>query len=1098
MGVSMSKIMETTGLGALLLRIAGEYRSKGTIYEIPEDAFRAAFDLEASSPGFDFLGTRVALPVGPAAGPHSQIAPNLVAAWLSGARVFELKTVQVMDRLDIEKPCILALDEGHNTEWSTELALEEARGEYLRAWMAIQLLGSLWSSRPRDIAFNISVGYTLEGIKDPRVDAFIEGMRAPSPLPSWREDLALLAAFVESHEFAAAFGPDARKKVTSLLASFPDSPVHSVTLSTMHGCPPAEIESIGRYLIAEKGLDTFVKLNPTLLGHDEARKILDTTGWERVGVKRETFEHDLQFADALTLVRGLESLAKAKGRRFGIKLSNTLANENDGKRLPGAERYMSGRALFPLTSRLAARLAEALPGFSGPFSYCGGVSAQNARELVQAGLGPLTVATDLLKPGGYQRLGDIAKEAVGALADPSRSIRPDPARLKVLADAALSRKEYRGDWKKGEARIQRKLPLFDCFAAPCIEACPVNQKVPEYISLSAEGRNEEALATILADNPLPCVTGTLCDHVCQSACSRNDYEGTVRIRDVKLHVAENANVIATTMPPNASAPKVAVIGAGPAGLAAAWQLAGAGVPTTVFDREAEAGGVVANVVPQFRIPASARRSDIERIESLGVEFRLGTTIDSLEALKAKGYAKFIVCAGAPSARALKLEDAAEGRGPRVVDALEFLAATARSDGEYSGVRDIVVAGGGNTAMDALRRASRIRGVSSVKLSYRRSRADMPAEEEEVGVALSEASAVGDHAPAGAGVAVQASTANYAARALLEWSLPLRLEAGRLVLERQRPGKPDASGRPAPEATGETFSLPCDLLIAAVGEVPDAALLARFGIGVGRDGKPLTVKDATGAPSPAGKISADVYVAGDALRGPASIIQAEADGRAAAIAIMEEAGIAHRETRYAPSKAREAVRARRGALLPSAGAGAGADSFVAIEADRCLSCDSWCGRCVEVCPNRAYIAVPSDPGRGMDQILQVDALCNECGNCGSFCPWEGEPWRDKPALFANAKALAASAKAGFAIETDRSLSWRSGPGTPIETLPFDAWYAYAESREGNDGRMLSLARTVLRDQSWILPAIVAGNKVGAKGAASGAAGAGGSAKKAGVK
>jgi len=1077
----MSKIMETTGLGALLLRIAGEYRSKGTIYEIPEEVFREAFELEASSPGFDFLGTRVALPVGPAAGPHSQIAPNLVAAWLSGARVFELKTVQVMDRLDIEKPCILALDEGHNTEWSTELALEEARGEYLRAWMAIQLLGSLWSSRPRDIAFNISVGYTLEGIKDPRVDAFIEGMRAPSALASWREDLALLAAFVEGPEFAAAFGQDARKNVAALLAAFPDAPVHSVTLSTMHGCPPAEIESIGRYLIAEKGLDTFVKLNPTLLGHDEARKILDTTGWERVGVKRETFEHDLQFADALALVRGLESLAKAKGRRFGIKLSNTLANENDGKRLPGSERYMSGRALFPLTSRLAARLAEALPGFSGPFSYCGGVSAQNARELIQAGLGPLTIATDLLKPGGYQRLGDIAKEAVEALADPSRSIRPDQARLKALADAAISRAEYRGDWKKGEARIKRKLPLFDCFAAPCIEACPVNQKVPEYISLSAEGRNEEALATILADNPLPCVTGTLCDHVCQAACSRNDYEGTVRIRDVKLHVAEHANVKATTMPHNASAPKVAIIGAGPAGLAAAWQLAGAGVPTTVFDRDVEAGGVVANVVPQFRIPASARRSDIERIESLGVEFRLGTAIDSLDALKAKGYAKFIVCAGAPSARALKLEDAAEGRGPRVVDALEFLAATAKSDGNYSGIRNIVVAGGGNTAMDALRRASRIKGVSSVKLSYRRSRADMPAEEEEVGVALSEASAVG---PGEVRVAANESGTDFAAGALLEWSLPLRLEAGLVVLERQRPGKPDASGRPAPEATGETFSLPCDLLVAAVGEVPDAALLARFGIAVGKDGRPVAAMDASGTPSASGRVAANVYVAGDARRGPASIIQAEADGRAAALAIMVEAGIAHRRTQYAPSKAREPVRARRGALLPSAGVGA--DSFVAIEADRCLSCDSWCGRCVEVCPNRAYIAVPSDPGCGMDQILQVDALCNECGNCGSFCPWEGEPWRDKPALFADAEALAASAKAGFAIEADRSLAWRSGPGTPIATLPFDAWYSYAESKEGNDGRMLSLARTVLRDQSWLVPAIVAENKIGAEGGITGAA------------
>lgn len=394
----MSKVMETTSLRALLQRIAGEYRAKRTIYEIPEASFREVLDLASRSPGFDFLGTRVLLPVGPAAGPHSQIAPNIVAAWLSGARVFELKTVQVMDRLDIEKPCILALDEGHNTEWSTELALEEARDEYLRAWIAVKLLSRLWSREDDKIVFNISVGYTLEGIKDPRVDAFIEGMRAPASLEGWKRDLAVLGDFVAGEEFALSFGQDARNRVAGLLGSFPDKPVHSVTLSTMHGCPPAEIESIGRYLIEEKGLDTFVKLNPTLLGHDEARGILDRTGWTGVRVKRESFEHDLQFADALALVKRLEALAKAEGRRFGIKMSNTLANENDGGRLPGGERYMSGRALFPLTSRLAAKLARALPGFSGPFSYCGGVSALNARELLEAGLGPLTVATDLLKP----------------------------------------------------------------------------------------------------------------------------------------------------------------------------------------------------------------------------------------------------------------------------------------------------------------------------------------------------------------------------------------------------------------------------------------------------------------------------------------------------------------------------------------------------------------------------------------------------------------------------------------------------------------------------------------------------------------------------
>jgi len=1052
--------METTGLGALLRRIAGEYRLKGTIYEIPETAFRSALELESRSPGFDFLGKPVWLPVGPAAGPHSQIAPNIVAAWLSGARVFELKTVQVKDRLDIEKPCILALDEGHNTEWSTELSLEEARGEYLRSWIVVNLLETLWSTRPRGAAFNISVGYTLEGIKNPRVDAFIEGMKRPSTLSSWSDDLAVLADFVDGREFAAAFGGDARNKVTPLLAAFPDAPLHSVTLSTMHGCPPGEIESIGRYLLGEKNLDSFVKLNPTLLGHDEARRILDTTGWRSVIVKRETFERDLQLPDAVALVRRLESAAKENGRRFGVKLSNTLANENHGGRLPGSERYMSGRALFPLTAKLAAELAEALPGFTGPFSYCGGVSAINARELVEAGLGPLTVATDLLKPGGYQRLGDIAMGAVAALAGGSRAAGPDRGRLAALADAALSRPEYRGDWKKGEARIGRKLPLFDCFAAPCIEACPVNQKVPEYIALSAEDRNLEALACILADNPLPCVTGTLCDHVCQTACSRNDYEGTVRIRDVKLHVAGSADMKSAKIGPGVAAPKVAVVGAGPAGLAAAWYLAGAGVPVTVFDSDSEAGGVVSGVVPSFRIPAEALRSDIARFEDLGIVFKFGRRVDSPDSLRAEGFTRLVVCTGAPKARALEL-GAVEGEPSdvRVVDALDFLAGTAKGDGEYMAVRRVIVAGGGNTAMDALRRASRIDGVLSVKLAYRRSRDDMPAEREEIDIALEEAASVRAAAMEGSERGAEASDV------LLEWCLPERLEKGRIVLGRTRPGAPDASGRPSPVGTGETFSEPCDLLVAAVGEAPDAALLARFGIPVGPGGRPIA--DVNGRVAAMGD-KPEIYVAGDARRGPASIIRAEADGRAAAFAILDEYGIAHRATRYVPSGDREAVRDRRGSIAPAMQGDA--DGFVRREAERCLSCDSWCGRCVEVCPNRAYIAVPSAASNGMDQILQVDALCNECGNCGSFCPWDGEPWRDKPAIFADGEGLAAPAKAGFAIEADRSIVYRAIPGAGTAKLSFDAWYAFAETLGGEGERMLELARAVLRESPWLVPAL----------------------------
>ncbi|MDP3176799.1 MAG: NAD(P)-binding protein, partial [Spirochaetaceae bacterium] len=434
------------------------------------------------------------------------------------------------------------------------------------------------------------------------------------------------------------------------------------------------------YLIAAKGFDAYVKLNPTLLGYDAVRDILDATGWKSLRMERSSFEKDLQFPRALDLVRTLGATATAAGRRFGVKLSNTLANRNDGSYLPGAERYMSGRALFPVTVRLAAELAEALPEFPERFSYCGGASALNVADLVAAGLGPITIATDILKPGGYLRLGQAAREAAGAIA--GSPDRPDAATLRRLAVAALERPEYRSGWKAGAASIKGPLPVTDCFAAPCIEACPVGQRVPEYLRLSARGGDgrREALASILSDNPLPFITGTLCDHDCQVACCRNDYEGSVEIRAVKLHCAKSASVPASR-PSRAGSkpPRAAAVGAGPAGLAFAHHMALAGLPVTVFDSSLSPGGVPANVIPRFRIPRADIAADIERIAALGVEFRFGTPVAGLDELASQGFASVFACVGASVPREMPLE----GSGVRIVDALSFLSETAGLGSEDS-------------------------------------------------------------------------------------------------------------------------------------------------------------------------------------------------------------------------------------------------------------------------------------------------------------------------------------------------------------------------------------------------------------------------------
>ncbi len=1044
--------MKAASLRYLLARMTGEYRAKRSIFEIGESVMKRAFELEARSPGFELLGSAISLPVGPAAGPHTQIAPNIVAAYLAGARVFELKTVQEKDRLDIEKPCIDALDEGYNVEWSTELSLEDARAEYLRAWAAIHLLEALFSRGAKGrFLFNLSVGYTLEGIKSRRVDEFIEGMRSPEGSSVWDEVTEELRAAAASPALARAFGAEAARRAREAAERLPAAPIHSVTLSTMHGCPPAEIERIGRYLIAEKGLSTFIKLNPTLLGHDHVRAILDETGWDAIRIEPPVFEKDLQFADALALIASLGDAARQKGVGFGIKLSNTLAAVNVKGRLPGKEMYLSGRALFPITTELAAELAAALPR-PLPFSYCAGVNERNAADCIAAGLGPLTAATELLKPGGYARLLAIAEAAVGAL-EAGAPQRPDTGALVALARAALERAEYRGDWKQGTTAIAKSLPLFDCFAAPCVEACPVNQKAPAYIRTLAAGRSTEALGIVLVDNPLPTVTGLLCDHACMTACARVDYEGPVAIRAVKLACAQSAEIPAERPPAVKGKGRAAIFGAGPAGLACAHYLALAGYPVVLFDRAASAGGVVTNVIPRFRIAPEQIAHDVERIRAEGAEFRFGSSgVSELERLRGEGFTSFVIASGAPVSRAMRLA----GSGVRTVDALEFLAQCGQDPDGYASAAEVLVAGGGNTAMDAARVAARLPGRPRVKLLYRRTRAEMPADREELEAALAE------------GVE------------LCELSLPVRLEPGLVAAEVMLLGEPDDSGRRAPLPSGRQETYRCDLLVTAVGESPDRRLFEGLGIAVGENGRPAFNPTSLETALPG------VYVAGDAARGPSSIIRSEADGRTVAREILAAAavasqpfaavGIAAGAAADVPPRPFSAILADRGRLLASKVA-FDAD-FVAREAERCLSCDVVCLRCVEVCPNRANVALPvHGEGRFSQglQILHIDDLCNECGNCGFFCPYEGEPYRGKPTLFSSERGLQESQNDGFAFVDSalgREIVLRvRGASMRVPASKPDAPAVAAAEGSGaaaSLASLLALARVVLAEHPYLIP------------------------------
>ncbi|HVO38228.1 MAG TPA: putative selenate reductase subunit YgfK [Spirochaetia bacterium] len=979
----------------LVLRCLAEYRAKGSIFDIAADHFWRP----SAARRVSIFSSSAENPVGPAAGPHTQLAQNIVAAWLTGGRYFELKTVQKLDSLTIEKPCIDASDEGYNVEWSTELSLDQAYDEYLKAWMVLHvfdaLVGASGMGAPPagpSFLFNMSVGYDLEGIRTEKMDRFINRLIDSSSealFLRYREELASLAE--DPSLLAGTPWRDRTSQLRAVPAGVSPRICGSVTLSTMHGCPPGEIESICLYMLKQKKLDTLVKLNPTLLGYDRARETLSGLGWTTVTLSREGFQKDLQYSAAVPMLRRLQEAGRAEGRHFGAKLSNTLASANDKKVLPGAEMYMSGRALYPLTMSLAAALAADFEG-DLPLSFSGGISAWNAAEVLSAGIRPLTLATDLLKPGGYGRLKEIA-EITERHAESWSASRVDPLRTRTAAESSRAvehfRKDFRGD---DQVHVPGALPLFDCFVAPCLVTCPIHQDVPEYIHLAGEGRYEEAFDAIYARNPLPFITGYLCDHQCTENCTRMDWEGAVRIREMKRIAAERGYTpFRRSGTPNARKAsargiKAAIIGAGPAGLGASCFLAREGFEVHVFEKEHEPGGVVRYLLPGFRMPPDAVEKDVSLLRDQGVQFHFGErTIPAVRDLQAGGFRYVLAAVGAQGDRDLGIP------GARPV--LSFLREFRQDPSRLQLGSTVVVVGAGDTAMDAARAAKRCAGVKDVSIVYRRAERDMPASREEYESALREG--IGFHF----------------LRAPQAW---VKGPGTGLVCTVMEQGAPDESGRSRPVPTRKAETLSADTLITAVGVDVEKDLLEALGI---------AAADAPSHPDPESQETgiAGVFLIGDAAQGAETIVKAIASARRAADAICaKEGGSKYRNGRL-PAEDTVLLRSRRDRLAAASGPSAEDEQIRERESRRCLGCRALCMKCVEVCPNRANTMVRAANGfRDEWQIVHLDAFCNECGNCATFCPWDGRPYRDKLTIFAGAEDFHKSENPGFFLSGGKGL------------------------------------------------------------------------------
>ena len=967
----MSDVMRPIPFAQLMNWIITEHADKGNIFGIRK--------IVRHEGGADAIfAEKIETPFGPAAGPNSQLAQNIVASYVAGARFFELKTVQVMDGEElsacVNKPCIVAEDECYNCEWSTELTVPQAMDEYIKAWWACKLLArELGLGDPDGFVFNMSVGYDLEGIKSPKVDAYIEGMKDASKTDVWAECQAWASANLNRFENVdQAFVDSVSPHVSS-----------SVTESTLHGCPPAEIERIATYLITEKGLNTYIKCNPTLLGYEYARERLDSLGFDYIAFDDKHFREDLQWADAIPMFERLIKLTAERGLSFGVKLTNTFPVDVTRKELPSEEMYMSGRSLFPLTIHLARRISEQFDG-KLRISYSGGADAQNIREVYGAGIWPVTMATTVLKPGGYERFSQIA----GLLADVARKDDVDVEAVAALDEAVAASPKYKKPVKPMPThKLDWPLPLTSCFTSPCRNNCPIEQDIPAYLAAVDEGRLDDALAIIAERNALPFITGNLCPHPCGAKCMRAFYEPEgAAIRASKLKAARGGidSLLAAIKADGVKAHdgaadhKVAVIGGGPAGLACAFFLSRAGADVTVLERKEILGGVARHIIPAFRISDEDIDRDVELCLAYGAKVKTGVEATSVAELKAEGYTDVVVACGAWAPGHVGLEYGEE------IDVLEFLGAAKRGEDLSALGTDVVIVGAGNTAMDAARVAKRLPGVENVRIVYRRTKRYMPADEEELAEALAE------------GVE------------LCELLAPKGVRAGVLTCDKMMLGEPDESGRRSPVVTGEVVEVPATSVICAVGEHIEGSLYEAAGVEVDRRGRPAGC--ATGVEG--------VWAAGDCRRGPARFVDAIADAQEVAKGML---GVDF--SAYASENVRggheDEYYARKGDLRLGCAA--------CSKNSGCLGCATVCEACCDVCPNRANVAI-TVPGLAQHQVVHVDGMCNECGNCAVFCPWSGRPYKDKLTLFWSAEDMGNSENQGFLAQPDGTFLVRVGGKT----------------------------------------------------------------------
>jgi 2-oxoacid:acceptor oxidoreductase delta subunit (pyruvate/2-ketoisovalerate family) len=524
----------------------------------------------------------------------------------------------------------------------------------------------------------------------------------------------------------------------------------------------------------------------------------------------------------------------------------------------------------------------------------------------------------------------------------------------ITLDVGSSLANRTGNW-----RVER--PVYVDHLPPCNRACPVGENVQGWLYRAEEGDYEGAWRVLVEDNPMPAIMGRVCYRPCETACNRGRLDEAVGINAVERFLGDEARRRGWRFdpPPPDTGKRVLVVGAGPCGLSAAYQLRRLGHRVRLVDAGGEAGGMMRNGIPAYRLPRDVLAAEIDRILELGVELELGTRIDDVEqARRSGGFDAALVAVGAQLSHRTEIP---AGDSARIVDALRLLRSVADGEPLQLG-RRVAVYGGGDTAFDAARTARRL-GATDAVVVYRRTRDRMPAHDVEVEEATEE------------GIEIR-------------WlSTVKRAERDELVLEKMRL---DESGFPQP--TGEFETLGADSLVLALGQDSDLSLVENVaGVAVEHGAVAVGGDLMTGHPG--------IFAGGDAVPGERSVTTAIGHGKRATgqidawlrgvpmpTAPERELATFDRLNLWYYSDAPRTLRpelaaARRTGTFDEVVGGLD-ESNALFEARRCLSCGNCleCDNCYGVCPDNAVIKL----GPGKRYAVDYD-YCKGCGICVTECP-----------------------------------------------------------------------------------------------------------------